>query len=337
MEFVAEEGHYTYDQSSESSFFHGGLGQGIRGALKSIEDRFKFGGIPGKDQRIYYFNTKEIIGNKYGTPSPIPYTVIISAINQRVPVSLRANGTYSFRMTNPLLFYANVSGNVKENFTRDQLDSQLKSEITNSLGPALGRLGGLSYHEISTHTEDLAKHLNEMLSDRWRDRRGLEIVDFGITCTVPEEDDRRIRQLYDTAIMRDPTMAAATLVGAQADAMRTAAGNTGGAMTGFMGMGMAGQAGGMNPQALFQMGAAQQQTGWACACGQGGNNGNFCGGCGQAAPSAGWACACGQGGNSGNFCGGCGKPNPAQGEWACACGQGGNSGNFCGGCGKPRG
>jgi len=350
MEFCSEEGNYTYDQSSESSFFFGGLGQGIVGAFKSIEERFKFGGSPGKDQRIYYFNTKEIMGNKYGTPNPIPYLIIDPNINLRLTISLRVNGEYSYRMMNPVLFYANVCGNVTDNYTRDNIDSQLKSEIVTVLGPSLGKLGsGLEYHEISFQTEKLAEILNEALSSKWRDVRGLEIVNFGITCTATPEDEKKIKELQASAVMRDPTMAAAALVNAQSDAMRTAAGNTAGAMTGFMGMGMAGQAGGMNPQALFQMGAQQQQAapaapaqqaasaaaGWTCSCGHAGNSGKFCANCGNPAPVSGWTCPCGHAGNSGKFCAECGKPAPAA-DWTCSCGHAGNTGKFCANCGKPR-
>jgi len=348
VEFCAEEGHYTFDKSSESSIFYGGLGQGIAGALKSIDERFKHGGSPGKDQRIYYFNTKEIIGNKYGTPNPIPYLVVDPNINLRLTISLRANGEYSFKMINPALFYANVCGNVDDQYTRDKIDSQLKSEIITVLGPSLAKLGsGMEYHEISFHTDKLADILNEALSNKWRDVRGIEIVNFGITCTASPEDEKKIKDLQAAAVMRDPTMAAASLVSAQGDAMRTAAGNTAGAMTGFMGMGMASQAGGINPQALFQMGAQQQAQqpaqqaapqasgGWTCACGKAGNSGKFCAECGQPAPAAGWNCPCGHAGNTGKFCAECGKPAPA-GEWTCSCGKAGNTGKFCAECGKSR-
>jgi len=322
VEFCAEEGHYTYDKSTETSVFYGGLGQGIVGALKNMGERFKYGGSPGKDQRVYFFNTKEIIGNKYGTPNPIPYLVVDPNINLRLTISLRANGEYSFRMTNPALFYANVCGNVEDNYTRDNIDGQLKSEIITVLGPSLGKLGLGEYHEISFHTEKLAQILNEALTDKWRDVRGIEIVNFGITCTASPEDETRIKQLQTAAVMRDPTMAAATLVNAQSDAMRTAAANEGGAMTGFMGMGMAANAGGMNPQALFQMGASQQAAQQNTAQ--------------QTAPAAGgWACACGHAGNTGKFCAECGKPAPA-GDWTCSCGHAGNTGKFCAECGKPK-
>jgi membrane protease subunit (stomatin/prohibitin family) len=349
VELCAEEGHYTYDTSSEASIFYGGLGQGIVGALKSMGDRFKYGGSPGKDQRIYYFNTKEIMGNKYGTPNPIPYLVVDPNINLKLTISLRANGEYSYRIMNPALFYANVCGNVEENYTRDKIDSQIKSEIITVLGPSLGKLGLGEYHEISFHTEKLAELLNEALSAKWRDGRGMEIVNFGITCTASEEDENRIKQLQTAAVMRDPTMAAASLVSAQGDAMRTAAGNTAGAITGFMGMGMAGAAGGMNPQALFQMGQTQSApaaptatpaapapaaAGWDCSCGHAGNTGKFCADCGKPQPvSITWDCACGHKGNTGKFCADCGKPMPV--AWDCACGHKGNSGKFCADCGKP--
>ena len=235
-----------------------------------------------------------ILGNKYGTPNPIPYLVVDPNINLRLTIGLRANGEYSYRMVNPASFYANVCGNVEEQYTRDKIDSQLKSEIITVLGPSLAKLGtGLEYHEISFHTEKLAEILNEALSTKWREGRGLEIVNFGITCSASPEDDKKIKELQATAVMRDPTMAAAALVGAQSDAMRAAAANQGGAMQGFLGLGMATQAGGMNPQALFQMGQQNPQpapqatptpasgTAWACSCGHTGNTGKFCAECGK--------------------------------------------------------
>jgi membrane protease subunit (stomatin/prohibitin family) len=243
-------------------------------------------------------------------------------------------------MTNPALFYANVCGNVDREYTRDKIDSQLKSEIVTVLGPSLGKLGTGEYHEISFQTEKLAEILNEALSAKWKEGRGIEIVNFGITCTASAEDENRIKQLQTAAVMRDPTMAAATLVNAQSDAMRTAAENTAGAMTGFMGMGMANMAGGMNPQALFQMGQAQSATQGAA---QNVTQSDVQGAAQQNAPapdgSAGWTCSCGHTGNTGKFCAECGtgRPAPAQAApWTCSCGYAGNTGKFCADCGKPR-
>ena len=320
VEVCAEEGRYTFDQSSEPSIFTGGLDKGIKDIFKNIGERFKYGGQPGKEQRVYYFNTKEIMGNKYGTPSPIPYLIVDPDIKLKLTISLRANGTYSFRIRNPLAFYANVCGNVQDVFTRDNIAEQFKNEIITNLGPCLGKLGtGLEYHEISFKTTEIAGLLNEAMRDEWIEKRGIEIVKFTITCVATPEDEQRIKKLQESAVMRDPTMAAASLVSAQSDAMRTAAGNAGGAMTGFMGMGMAAGAGGMNAQNLFAMGqqAAPQQ-----AAPQ------------QAAPAAGWACPCGYKGNTGKFCAECGKPQPTAG-WTCSCGHAGNTGKFCAECGKP--
>ena len=345
-EVCAEEGHYTYDQSSEPSVFYGGLGKGLMESFKNLGERFKYGGQPGKDQRIYYFNTKEIMGNKYGTPSPIPYLIVDPDINLKLTISLRANGEYSYHIIDPMAFYANVTGNIEGEFTRDKIDSQLKSEIITVLGPSLGKLGkGLEYHEISFQTEALAELLNEALTAKWREGRGIEIVNFGITCVATPEDETRIKQLQATAVMKDPTMAAASLVYAQGDAMRTAAGNQGGAMQGFMGMGMAAGAGGMNAQNLFAMGQQQgapaagggqaapaSAGGWDCPCGHKGNTGKFCAECGKPQPKA-WDCPCGHKGNTGKFCAECGKPQPK--AWDCECGHKGNTGKFCAECGKP--
>jgi membrane protease subunit (stomatin/prohibitin family) len=335
VDLCAEEGRYTFDQSTEPTIFHGSLGQGIKEAFKNIGERFKYGGQPGKEQRVYYFNTKEIMGNKYGTPAPIPYLIIDPNINLRLTISLRANGEYSYHIMNPLVFYANVTGNVEEVFTRDKIDSQLKSEIVTVLGPSLAKLGaGLEYHMISSQTDKLAEILNEALTAKWREGRGIEIVNFGITCVATEEDEKRIKELQTAAVMRDPTMAAASLVNAQSDAMRTAAGNTGGAMAGFMGMSMANMAGGMNAQNLFAMG--QQQS----AQSVGGGAAPATTHASSPAPAAstaaaGWTCSCGHAGNAGKFCSECGKPMPTA-DWTCSCGHAGNTGKFCSECGKPR-
>jgi membrane protease subunit (stomatin/prohibitin family) len=324
-EFVAEEGRFTYDQSTEPSVFTGGLGKGIIDSIKNIGERFKYGGSPGKDQRVYYFNTKEIMGNKYGTPSPIPYLVVDPALGLRLTISLRCNGEYSYRISDPVLFYSNVTGNVDEAYTRDKIDSQLKSELLTALGPAFAKLGGgLEYHELPGKTLELANVLNEQLSTGWREGRGIEIVKFGISAlNAPKEDEDRIKQLQTSAVLRDPTMAAATLVSAQSEAMRLAAANESGAAMAFMGMGMAGNVGGMNAQNLFAMGqqvpaavgGTTSQTaagGWDCSCGHKGNTGKFCADCGKAKPetAAGWTCECGTV-NGGKFCANCGKPKPA--------------------------
>ncbi len=345
VDMCAETGEYTYDMSSEPSLFCGSLGQGLKNMFGTMANRFTFGGEAPKDQRIYYFNTKELIGNKYGTPSPVPFRVVDQRAGIDIDVGIRCFGEYSYRVSNPMLFYTNVCGNVSEDYTRDRLDSQLKTELLTALQPAFAKIGetGIRYSQLPGHTMELADALNEVLSKKWRDLRGIEIVSFGVSSvTADEEDEKMLKELQRNAAFMDPTRAAAHLVGSQGDAMKAAAANKGGAAMAFMGMNMAGQAGGMNAQDLYAMGqqqtaqqAASQPAGWTCSCGHTGNTGKFCGECGapKPAPAGEWKCSCGAV-NTGKFCGECGKPRPAD-EWTCSCGSV-NKGKFCANCGNPR-
>ena len=348
VDMCAVAGEYTYDMSSEPSIFTGELGEGIKNVFNNMANRFTFGGEAPKDQRIYYFNTKELIGNKYGTPSPVPFRVVDQRAGIDIDVGIRCFGEYSYHISNPMLFYTNVCGNVSEEYTRDRLDSQLKTELLTALQPAFAKIGenGIRYSQLPGHTLELADALNEVLSKKWRDLRGIEIVSFGVSSvTADEEDEKMLKELQRNAAFMDPTRAAAHLVGSQSDAMKMAANNQGGAAMAFMGMNMAGQAGGMNAGNLFAMGqqqAAQQPAapaapaGWTCACGHAGNTGKFCAECGQPkpAPAGEWKCACGAV-NTGKFCAECGQPKPASDEWTCACGTV-NKGKFCANCGTPR-
>ena len=345
VDMCAETGEYTYDMSSEPSLFCGSLGQGLKNMFGTMANRFTFGGEAPKDQRIYYFNTKELIGNKYGTPSPVPFRVVDQRAGIDIDVGIRCFGEYSYRVSNPMLFYTNVCGNVSEAYTRDRLDSQLKTELLTALQPAFAKIGetGIRYSQLPGHTMELADALNEVLSKKWRDLRGIEIVSFGVSSvTADEEDEKMLKELQRNAAFMDPTRAAAHLVGSQGDAVKMAAANKGGAAMAFMGMNMAGQAGGMNAQDLYAMGqqqaaqpAASQPAGWTCSCGHTGNTGKFCGECGapKPAPVGEWKCSCGAV-NTGKFCGECGKPRPAD-EWTCSCGSV-NKGKFCANCGNPR-
>ncbi len=247
IEVALEPGEFVFDTGSEPSVFSGNLGDSIKETFANIGSRFTFGGDAGKDQRVYFINTKEIIGNKYGTASPVPFRVVDNNIGLDVDISVRCNGEYSYRITNPLLFYTNVCGNVTDSYTRDKIDSQLKSELLTALQPAFAKISemGIRYSAIPGHTTELARALNEVLSADWRDLRGVEIVSFGVnSIAASQEDEQMIKDLQKAAVMRDPTMAAANIASAQSDAMRAAATNPNGAMTGFMGMGMAGGMGG---------------------------------------------------------------------------------------------
>ncbi|MCI6678347.1 MAG: SPFH domain-containing protein, partial [Oscillibacter sp.] len=338
VDMCAASGEYTYDQSTEPSLFVGDLGDGIKNVFNNMANRFTFGGEAPKDQRIYYFNTKELIGNKYGTPSPVPFRVVDQRAGIDIDVGIRCFGEYSYRISNPMLFYTNVCGNVGEAYTRDRLDSQLKTELLTALQPAFAKIGenGIRYSQLPGHTLELADALNEVLSKKWRDLRGIEIVSFGVSSvTADEEDEKMLKELQRNAAFMDPTRAAAHLVGAQASAMQSAAANQGaGPAMAFMGMNMAGQMGGMNAQGLYRMGAQQAAqpapaapAGWTCACGQTGVTGNFCPNCGskkpEPKPAAGsWKCPqCGATA-TGKFCPECGtkKPEAQADGWTCSCG-----------------
>lgn len=242
VEFSAEPGEFVYDASTEPSIFSGNLGQSILETFKTVGKRFALGGDTGKDQRVYYFNLKELVGNKYGTPSPVPFRVVDRNINLDWEISIRCFGEYSFHICDPLLFYTNVSGNFEGEYTRDRLEGQMKTELLTALQPAFARISemGIRYSSLPGHTMELADALNEVLSKKWRNLRGIEIVSFGVSSVkASEEDEKMLKDMQRTAVYSNPNMAAAYDVMARGDAMKTAAGNSAGAMTGFMGMGMA--------------------------------------------------------------------------------------------------
>ena len=256
VEFTAEPGEFTYDASTEPSIFCGNLGDSILETFKVVGKRFTFGGEPAKDQRVYYFNLKELVGNKYGTPSPVPFRVVDRNIGLDWEISIRCFGEYSFHICDPLLFYKNVCGNITGDYTRDRLEGQMKTELLTALQPAFARISdmGIRYSSLPGHTVEMADALNEALSSKWRNLRGIEIVSFGVSSVkASEEDEKMLKDMQRTAVYSNPNMAAAYDVMARGDAMKTAAGNTAGAMTGFMGMGMAqGMGGGTNAAQLFQ-------------------------------------------------------------------------------------
>lgn len=349
VDFCAEPGEYVYDISTEPSLFYGDLMSNIVDTFKQIGKRFTFGGEAGKDQRIYYFNKKEIMGNKYGTPTPVPFRVIDQNIGLDIDISIRCHGEYSYMIADPLKFYTNVTGNVEDEFRRDQIDSQLKSELMTALQPALAKISamGIRYSALPGHTLELADALNGVLGAKWMDIRGIKIISFGISSVkANEEDEAMIKQLQRTAVMRNPGMAAAHLASSQGDAMVGAANNeNAGAFAAFAGLNMAQQSGGMQASQLFNLAAAQPQQptqpppqyaqqsqqqpppqvapqpqALASASVQ--------------AAKAVWTCGCGAA-NTGAFCSECGTAKPADG-WACGCGST-NKGRFCPECGaiKP--
>ena len=343
VEVCAEPGEFLYDEGTEPSLFYGDLKEGIMVSLEQIGQRFTFGGSPGKDQRIYYFNTKEIIGNKYGTQQPVPFRVVDRNIGLDADIAVRCNGEYSYKIVNPLLFYKELSGNIGDRFTRDKIDSQLKSELLTALQPAFARISelGVRYSAIPGHTKELADALNMELTETWA-RRGIAVASLGMnSISARPEDEQMIKSLQQAAVLSRPEMAGGYTAAAAGDAMRAAAENDAGAAVGFMGMGMAQSMGGGAAANMFAQAqkppaaAPAAAAGWTCACGTV-NTGKFCSECGKPQPVAEtWTCECGSV-NKGKFCSECGKPRPVvDGPWTCSCGAQ-SSGKFCSECGSPR-
>ncbi len=350
VEVCAEPGEYTYDKSTEPSIFAGSFGESLINTFKTIGKRFTYGGDTGKDQRVYYINTKEIMGNKFGTPSPIIFEVMNKRIGFSRTVNVRCNGMYSYIITNPLLFYTKVCGNVEQEFTRDKIDQQMKTEFVSALQPAFGALAEMELRpaQLPAKVNELKKAMNDALQYEWVESRGISVEKIALNpITLNDEDMKKIQEMEDSmSYGSNAAMMAGRMTNATANAMETAAGNSAGAMTGFMGMGMAGGAmgGGFNAaQNLYNMGQQQQQqsqpansnaNGWKCACGATAT-GKFCPECGAKKPeNDGWKCACGAV-NTGKFCAECGAKKPENEGWQCACGAL-NKGKFCAECGAKK-
>ena len=361
VEVCAEPGRFTYDTSLAPSIFAGSFGQSLLDSFKMFGQQFAYGGQAANDQRVYYFNTKVIMGNKYGTPAPVPFRLVDSKIFLDLDITIRLNAIYSYRLVDPLLFYTKIAGNVNDTFRAADLEQQLKSEISGKLNTALAKISAMEirYNELPAHTEEMSEALKEQLHQKWVVEKGIELVSFDVnSANTTEENEKLIRDAQAEARYQHAGLGAAALTAAQAQALKDAAKNPNGAANAMFGVGMigGGMGGGMGNtiNALYQQAnqeaAAQQQAQaaaaaqaqaanmWKCECGKD-NDGNFCTACGKPkpAPAGVWKCECGAE-NTGNFCPKCGKPKPevpASTTWVCACGAE-NDGNFCTKCGKPR-
>lgn len=334
VEVCAEPGEFTYDSSTEPSIFTGNLGDSIKETFKIVGKRFTYGGDTAKDQRVYYINTKELGEILFGTATPIPFRVVVDeSLGYKLSVDIRCNGLFTYKICDPLLFYTNVCGNVADTYESEEIAARLKGEMMTALQPALAKLSAqkIQYYEIPAHTLEISDALNEVLSSSWRQKRGIEVFSVNInSLSIPDDQRKKLTEWEENAMTTNPNTAAARLVGGQIDAMKAAAANGGGAMTGFMGMGMAmNAAGGANAQNLFAMGQQQAQPmqpvgqqaqnpipkmqpegSWICAkCGTRAN-GKFCPECGSPKPADGWTCSCGAV-NKGKFCTNCGAKKPA--------------------------
>ena len=346
VEVCAEPGEFTYDTSTEPSIFSGKLGDTLKETFKTVGKRFTYGGDTGKDQRVYYFNTKEIMDNKFGTPNPFMFEVANKRLNMYRSVQVRCNGVYSYRITDPLLFYTKLAGNVSDEYRREEIDNQLKTEFISALQPAFAMLTELELRpaQIPAHTTELKDALNKALAVEWTQRRGISVESIALNpITLTEEDMKKINQMEDAATMgSNPFMMAGRMTDARANAMEAAAANENGAMMGFMGMNMAMGAGGggFDPAAMYQAGMQQQQQQMAQQHAQqliDAQTQAMANAAASAPAQGGWKCACGAT-VSGNFCTECGAKKPDSEGWTCSCGAV-NKGKFCPNCGskKPEG
>lgn len=332
-DFCAEAGEFVYDNSTEPSLFYGKLGENLKQTFSLIGRRFSMGGNTGKDQRVYFFNTKEVMNNLFGTSSPVAFRIVDNNIGLDVDISIRCNGEYTFKIVDPLLFYSNVCGNVSDEYPKTELTSIMKGELITALQPAFAKLSdlGIRYSAIVGHTIELTNALNEELSEKWGQLRGIQMVSMTINgMKASEEDEQMIKDLQKTAVFRKTDMAAANLATAQAEAMKSAAANTStGPMMAFAGMNMAQMTGGLNANTLFEMAGGQQNMSATIQNAQPANQSK------ESNAVLGWTCNCGKTDNRGKFCAECGKPKPADMGWTCSCGHV-NQGKFCQECGKKK-
>ena len=353
VDFTTDPGRFTWDSSTEPSCFCGGFFKGLLESFKKVGTRFTYGGDTAKTQRVYYVNLKEIMGNKFGTST----SVIYDDPYYKTALYLRYYGQYSFKICDPLIFFSALSGSVSDTYTRASLESICTDEFMTALDTALALCSneGYKFSELPKRQREISKFMSETLDEEWRARRGMIIEAVALTKVTPDERSRARIEEFDTNVMHSSRDAmAGGLAYAQMQAMQSAAKNDAGAMTGFMGFGMAANAtGGAATQSTLLSNAgepnrperqaekpaetAKPAAGtWKCACGAE-NTGKFCSECGTSKPEEPktWKCACGAE-NTGKFCPECGAPKPEEPKtWKCVCGAE-NTGKFCSECGKPR-
>ena len=355
IDYTAEEGYYTVKNSSMPSLFNGQF----KDTLKESFDRIRYGGESPRLQNVFYVNLQEIKGIKFGTRNPVNY--FDSFYNAEL--FLRAHGTYSIKITDPLLFYAQV---VPKNVNRVEISSineQYMNEFLEALQASINQMSaeGERISFVASKGTVLSRHMSEVLDDDWKKNRGFEVMSVGIaSISYNEESQKLINMRNQGAMLSDPGVREGYVQGAIARGLEAAGSNSNGSMAGFMGMGVGmnaaggfmGTASAANMQQM-QMNANNQGSksfqgangsnlagdrsagAWVCRCGAT-NTGKFCSECGNPKPVADtWVCRCGAT-NTGKFCSECGSPKPDDGSWVCRCGAT-NTGRFCSECGNPRG
>ena len=343
VDFTAEPGYYKVDNSAMPSLFAGQFGA----SLKETFSRVKFGGVPSTSQKAYFINLQEIKGIKFGTRTPVNY--FDSFYNSEL--FLRAFGTYSIKITDPLKFYAEAVPRDASRVDINDINEQYLAEFLEAFQAAINKMSvdGIRISHVPSKSRELSQYMATELDDSFKSLRGFEILSVGIASVSYDEESKKLINMRNQgAMLGDPTVREGYVQGAMARGFEAAGSNPNGGTTTFMGMGM-----GMNAMGGFgafsetnraQMQQQQQQAaaaaaadGWTCPnCGKQ-NTGKFCNECGQKKPEAagGWTCPnCGKQ-NTGKFCNECGQKKP-DGDWFCPeCGTK-NSGKFCNECGHKK-
>ena len=339
VDYSAQEGYYEVNNSSAPSIFNGEL----KDSVKETWKRFQFGGVPSQKQYVYYINTAEIKGIKFGTRNPVNYFDNF----YNAELFLRAHGSYSIKITDPIKFFTEFAPKGTDRIEIKDLSEQLFNEFMDALQSAINQMSvdGVRISAITSKSRELSKYMADVLDADWNDLRGIEVCSVGLASISYDDESKALINMRNKgAMMSDPTIREGFVQSSVAQGMQAAGSNT----SAFMGMGMGMNAAGgfmsaasqTNAAQMAQQQAAQQAAqqnqaanGWKCSCGTV-NTGNFCSGCGSKKPeNTSWTCSCGTT-NTGRFCSNCGSPKPA-GEWVCSCGTK-NTGNFCSGCGAKR-
>lgn len=348
VDYTAEEGYYTVNHSSLPSLFNGQFGD----SLKESFNRIRYGGATPTAQKVFYINLQEIKGIKFGTRNPINYFDNF----YNAELFLRAHGTYSIKITDPLLFYAEVIPKNADHVEISSINEQYLAEFLEALQSSINQMSadGIRISYVSSKGRELGKYMADTLDEDWRKLRGIEVQSVGVASISYDEESQRLINLRNQgAMLSDPTIREGYVQGAIAEGLKNAGSNANGAMAGFMGMGMGMQTGGGFMGAASASNLQQMQMNQGAAQTAGFAPGNGAGGIGRpsggtpvsgqtygaapasAAPGAGlaWTCSCGNV-NTGKFCSECGSPRPAA-QWTCSCGNV-NKGKFCSECGRPR-
>ena len=334
VDYTAEPGYYKVDTKSAPSLFNGQFGD----SLKEMFSRIKFGGVPSGKQKAYYINLQEIKGIKFGTRAPVNYFDNF----YNAELFLRAFGTYSIKITNPLKFYAEAISRNASRVDINDINEQYLSEFLEALSASINKmsLDGTRISHVASKSPELSKYMATELDEEWNKLRGFEVLSVGIASVSYDEESKKLINMRNQgAMLGDPSVREGYIQGAVARGIENAGSNSNGSASAFMGVGLGMGAGGSFIQGASQANAnqmANQQTqanGWKCSCGAS-NTGNFCQNCGSKKPVAnGWTCSCGAS-NTGNFCQNCGSKKPDSTSKFCqSCGAK-VTGKFCPECGE---